>query len=187
LERQHFVFIAAAAAAFAALIGLAYYNPFQQSEGDENDSDVIKVRKGDQVFVRYSPSVVKMIQDLPNRNTVEVEVSSELQVTNLAGLRGEIRYTDMEITFVDDGEVETINDDDFKTIEYRFFPDTGNRTSYVYENVDFIADSTDSQVIVTVKPLSTTKVGELYTVRLLLHTGGAVDYAIGEKTIEIIP
>jgi hypothetical protein len=53
--------------------------------------------------------------------------------------------------------------------------------------VDFIADSTDSQVIVTVKPLSTAKVGELYTVRFLLHTGGAVDYAIGEKTIEIIP
>lgn len=185
MERQHFVFIAAVVVAFALLIVFSVYNPLQQSEGDENE--VIKVRKGDQVFVRYSPAVIKMIQDLPNRNTVEVEVSSELQVTNLAGLRGEIRYSDMEITFVDGGQVETINDNDFKTIEYRFLPDAGNRTRYVYENVDFIASSADSQVIVTVKPLSTAKVGELYTVKLFLRTGGVVDYAIGEKTIEIIP
>lgn len=83
--------------------------------------------------------------------------------------------------------METINDNDFKTIEYRFLPDAGNRTRYVYENVDFIANSADSQVIVTVKPLSSAKVGELYTVKLFLRTGGVVDYAIGEKTIEIIP
>lgn len=189
LERQYIVFIAAAAAAFGALIGLYYYNPFQQSEGEENGSnpDVIKARKGQEVFVRYSPTVVKMIQDLPNKNAMEVEVSSELQVTNLAGLRGEIRYTDMEITYVEDGEVETINENDFKTIAYRFYPDKGNKTSYVYENVDFVAKAVDSQVIVAVKPLSTATVGEQYSVRLILDTGGIVNYAIGEKMIEIIP
>lgn len=187
MERQYIIFIIAAGAAFAALIGLAYFNPFQQSEGEENDNpNVINARKGQEVHVRYSPAVVKMIQDLPNKNTVEVEVSSELQVTNLAGLRGEIRYADIEITYVEKDEVETISGDNFKTIEYRWLPDAGNKTSYVYENVDYIAKATDSQVIVTVKPLSTAKVGEEYTVRLVLHTGGIVSYEIGEKTIKIV-
>jgi hypothetical protein len=46
LERQYIVFIIAVGAAFAALIGFAFYNPFQQSEGEENSSaDVIKVKK----------------------------------------------------------------------------------------------------------------------------------------------
>jgi hypothetical protein len=189
LERQYLVFIVAAAAGFAALIVFGFFNPLQQSEGDEdgNGSDVIKARKGEQVFLRYSPAVVKLIQDLPNRNTVEVEVSSELHSTNLAGLGGEIRYTDMEITYVEDGQEETIDAKDFNTIEYRFFPDTGNKTRYVYENVDYIAKTTESQVIVAVRPLSTAEVGEQYTVRLLLHTGGIVNYAIGEKIIEIVP
>jgi hypothetical protein len=112
LERQYIVFIIAAGAAFAALIGFAFYNPFQQSEGEENEngSDVIKVKKGQTAYVRYSSSVVKMIQDLPNKNTVEVEVSSELQVTNLAGLNGEIRYSEMNIKWIDDGKEETISD-----------------------------------------------------------------------------
>lgn len=70
MERQHIVFIIAAGAAFAALIGLAYYNPFQPSEGEEDD-DVIEARKGQQVFVRYSPSVVKMIQDLPTKTLLK--------------------------------------------------------------------------------------------------------------------
>jgi hypothetical protein len=187
LERQHYVFIAAAAAAFAALVVFGLYNPFQQSEGDDNASDVIKAKKGQEVFVRYSPTVVKMIQDLPNKNSLEVEVSSELQVTNLAGLRGEIRYPDMEITYVQGGKVETINDDDFKTIEYRFYPDRDNKTKYIYENVDFIAKAQDSQVIVAVKPLSSAEVGEQYTVRMVLHTGGVVGYQINEKIIELVP
>lgn len=162
MERQHIVFIIAAGAAFAALIRLAHYNPFQPSE-EEEDDDVIEARKGQQVFVRYSPSVVKMIQDLPTRNTVEVEVSSELQVTNLAGLNGEVRYSDMEITYVQEGKVETISEENFKTVEYRWFPDAGNRTSYVYENVDYIARGVDSQVVVAVKPLPEAKVGDEYT------------------------
>lgn len=184
MERQHFVFVVSAAAAFAALVLFAFYNPLQQSEGE--DAGVIKAKKGEQVFVRYSSSVIKMIQNLPNRNTVEVEVSSELQVTNFAGLKGEVRYPDMEITFVQGGEVETINDDHFRSIEYRFYPDTGNKTKYVYENVEYIAKADDSQLVVAVKPLSTAKVGEQYLVRLLLHTGSAVDYAIEDKVIEII-
>ena len=186
MERQYLVFIVAAAVGFAALIGFAFYNPFQQSEG-EDGPDVIKAKKGEQVFVRYSSAVVKMIQDLPSRGSAEVEVSSELQVTNLAGLNGEIRYSKMEITYVEKGQEETIDEKDFNTIEYRFFPDTGNKTSYVYENVDYIAKATNSQVIVAIRPLSTAEVGEQYTVRLLLHTGGIVNYAIGEKIIEIVP
>jgi hypothetical protein len=51
----------------------------------------------------------------------------------------------MEIIYVEDGEVETINDDDyFDTIEYRFNPDTGNKTRYVYENADFTTRSKDA-------------------------------------------
>jgi hypothetical protein len=186
LERQYVIFAAAAAAAFAALIVFGLFNPLQQSEGDDGPS-VIKAKKGEQVFVRYSPSVVKMIQDLPMINSVEVEVSSELQNTNLAGLGGQIRYDDMEITYIQNGKVENVNDNDFKTIEYRFFPDSGNKTKYVYENVQFVANSVDSQVIVAVKPLSSAKVGEHYTVNLVLRTGGAVDYQIAEKTIEVVP
>jgi hypothetical protein len=185
LERQYIVFSAAAAGAFAALILFAFYNPLQASEGDS--PDLIKAKKGEETFVRYSSAVIKLIQNLPDRNSVEVEVSSELQVTNLAGLRGQVRYTDMEITYVDDGVVETINDDDFGSIEYRFSPDTGNKTTYVYDNVDFLASAQDAQLIVAIEPLSTAKVGEHYTVKLVLHTGGLVSYGIDEKVIEIVP
>jgi hypothetical protein len=184
LERQYIVFSAAAAGAFAVLILLAFYNPLQASEGDS--PDLIKAKKGEETYVRYSPAVIKLIQDLPNKNSVEVEVSSELQVTNFAGLSGQVRYTDMEITYVDDGVVKTINDDDFGSIEYRFRPDTGNKTTYVYENADFLASSQDAQLIVAIEPLSSAKVGDHYTVKLVLHTGGLVSYAIDEKVIEIV-
>jgi hypothetical protein len=42
---------------------LAFYNPLQQYEGDENGggSDVVKAKKREQAFVRYSPAIVKMI------------------------------------------------------------------------------------------------------------------------------
>ena len=186
MERQYVIFAAIAAAAFAALIFFGLFNPLQQSEGGNDEGpSVIKAKRGEQVFIRYSPSVVKMIQDLPNKNSVEVQMSSELQNTNFAGIGGQVRYSDMEITYVQKGKVETVNDNDFKTIEYRFFPDSGNKTKYVYENVDFTANSADSQVIVAVKPLSSAKVGEHYTVNLVLRTGGVVDYQIAEKTIEI--
>jgi hypothetical protein len=188
LERQYIIFIAVAGAAFAALIVLAFYNPLQQSGGDGgNASDVIKAKKGQQVFVKYSSTVVSMIQNLPDTNSLELDVSSELQVTNLAGLNGEIRYPNMEITYVQKGKEETVSEKDFKTIEYRFFPDIGNKTKYVYENVDYIAKADNTQVVVTVKPLSSAKVGEHYTVKMVLHTGGIVNYGIGEKTIEIVP
>jgi hypothetical protein len=187
LERQHIIFAIAAGAAFAALVALAYFNPFQQSEGTDKESPgVINVKKGQETFVRYSPSVVRMIQDLPDKNMVEVEVSSELQVTSLSGLRGEISYTDMEITYVRKGVVETIDKDEFESIEYRWSPDAGNTTKYVYENVDFVARSTDSQLVVTVTPLSMAKVGDEYTIKLVLRTGGIVSYQIDEKTIKIV-
>jgi hypothetical protein len=184
LEREHFIFIAVAAAAFAALLLFAFYNPFQQTESDKG---LIKVKKGDQAYVRYSSAVVKRIQDLPDKNSVEVEVSSELQVTNLGGLNGEVRYTDMTITWAEEGEEKNINDDDFKSIEYRFLPDIGNKTRYVYENADYITKADGSQLIVAIKPLSSAKVGEQYTVSLILHTGGLVDYQIAEKIVEVVP
>lgn len=189
LERQHIIFIAAAAAAFGALIVFGLFNPLQRSEGDADDtgSEVIKVREGETAFVRYSSSVVKLLQDLPDNNEVEVRVSSELQVVNFAGLNGEVRYPEMTIKWIEKGNQEEISEDDFKTIEYRFLPDKGNSTSYVYEDVDYIAKATNAQLLVAVKPLSTAKVGDKYTVELLMHTGGAVSYAISDKIIEIVP
>ncbi|HXG07385.1 MAG TPA: hypothetical protein VNI77_08690 [Nitrososphaera sp.] len=195
MERQHTIFIAVTAAAFGALVVLGFFfKPLQRIEGDDDstsgvnsNNDVIKVRKGQTAHVRYSPTVVKMIQDLPENNEVEVRVSSELQLVNFAGLNGELRYRDMTIKWVENGIQETISETDFKTIEYRFLPDRGNSTSYVYEDVDYIAKATNAQLVVSVKPLSTAKVGDRYTVSLLMHTGSAVSYAIGDKTIEIVP
>ena len=182
------IFIIVAGAAFAALIGLAYFNPFQSSAGDDNDGpDVIKVKKGQTAFVRYSSTVVKMIQDLPTHNDVEIQVSSELQVINFGGLNGQITYPEMTIEWVQNGEVESISEKDFKTIEYRFLPDKGNTTSYTYENVDYIAKATNAQAVVSIKPLSTAKVGEQYVVKFIMHTGGSVGYAIDDKIIEIVP
>ena len=189
MERQHIIFAAVAAAAFAALIVFANYNPLRQSNGNDNGgvSDVIKAKKGQEVFIRYSAALINRIQSLPTKNSVEVEVSSELHNSRLAGIRGNLTYSDMTITFVRGGEKETITDEIFKTIEYRFLPDAGNKTSYVYENVRYVAQSQDSQVVLAVKPLSTAKVGEHYTVKLILHTGGIVDYKVSERVIEIIP
>lgn len=185
MERQYLIFIGAAAAAFTLLIVFAFYNPLQALESKEN-SDIIKVRKGEEVYIHYSPSTVKKIQDLPDRNRVDVEVSSELHNTNFAGLRGEVKYADMSVTFVRRGEVETVTADEFQSIEYRFLPDAGNKTTYSYEDVDFIANSEQSQLVVAVKPLTTAEVGDQYTVKLYLRTGGIVDYAIAEKTIEMV-
>lgn len=189
MERQYIVFIAAAAAVFGALVVFGLFNPLQQSEGDTTDTgnETIKVRKGETAFVRYSPAVVKLLQDLPNSNEVEVRVSSELHVVNFAGLNGEVRYPEMNIKWIEDGEEETINEKDFRTIEYRFLPDKGNTTSYVYEDVDYIAKATNAQLVVSVKPLSTASVGHKYNVELILHTGGVVSYAVNDKIIEIVP
>lgn len=189
MERQYIVFIAAAAGVFAALVVFGLFNPLQQSEGDAPDTgnETIKVKKGGTAFVRYSPAVVKLMQDLPNNNEVEVRVSSELQVVNFAGLNGEVRYPEMNIKWIEDGEEETISEKDFKTIEYRFLPDKGNTTSYVYEDVDYIAKATNAQLVVAVKPLSTASVGDKYNVELVMHTGGIVSYAISDKIIEIVP
>ena len=187
MERQHLIFISAAAAVFAILIVFAFYNPLQWLQAEEEEeSEVIKIRKGEQANIQYSPQTVRRIQDLPDRNRVEVEVSSELHVDNFAGLRGEVRYSDMSVTFVRRGEVETVSADEFRSIEYRFLPDAGNTTTYAYENMDFVARSTDSRLVVTVESLNTADVGDRYTVKLYLRTGGLVDFAIAEKIVEII-
>jgi hypothetical protein len=186
LERQHFIFISAAAAAFAILLVFAFYNPLQGLQAEPEGSEVIKVKKGEEVNITYSPQTVRRVQDLPDRNRVDIQVSSELHVDNFAGLRGEIRYSDMSVTFVRRGEVETVSADEFRSIEYRFLPDAGNRTTYSYEDVEFIAQSEESRIVVTVEPLNTAKVGDQYTIKLYLRTGTAVDFAIAEKTVEII-
>lgn len=190
MERQHIVFIAVAAAAFAALIGLAYFNPFQQTVdgGEEDDgSDIIRVREGEEARVRYSVKVAQMIHDLPTKNALEVRVSSELVVTNVAGLMGQFTYDNYEITYVEDGQEETVTPEEFRTIEYRYNPDRGNTTKYIYNNVDYNIRSEDSQLMVVVKPLDHVKPGERYTVELILHTGTPVGYSINEKIIEIVP
>lgn len=184
------MFIAVTAAAFAALVGLAYFNPFQQTVdgGEEGDGpDIIRVRKGEEARVRYSVNVANMIHDLPTKNALEVRVSSELVVTNVAGLSGQFVYDDYEITYVEDGQEETVTPEEFRTIEYRYNPDRGNTTKYIYNNVDYIVRSEDSQLMVVVKPLNYVKPGERYTVGLILHTGSAVGYAINDKIIEIVP
>lgn len=185
LERQHIVFIAGAAAALSALVivGL-YFNPMK-TQGDESSS-VTKARIGQEVHIRYSKSVVGQIQNLPSKNNVTVEISSELQNTNLAGLRGEIRYTDMVISYVQNGEKEIVTDDVFPSIKYRFSPDPGNKTTYSYENVRFVATADDPQLLVSVVPLKAAELGERYTVKLIMDTGGLVKYAIAEKVIEIV-
>lgn len=189
MERQHIVFIAAAGAAFAALIVIGlYFNPLK-TDGSNNsgsNDNAIKARVGEKVNIKYSSATVKRIQDLPANNKLRVEVSSELHNTNLAGLKGEVRYSDMSITYVQKGKEETLDADQFKTIEYRFLPDPGNTTKYVYEDVRFITSSPDAQLVVTVVPLTTAKVGERYTVELVGNTGGIISYGYGEKTIEIV-
>ncbi len=187
MERQYLIFIAVAAAAFSALIVVGlFFNPLQ-TEGETDgskDRNVLEAKVGKEVYVRYSPNVIKMIQNLPQKNSLELEVSSELHNTNLAGLRGEVRYTDMTMEFFQNGEKEIVTDDDFDTIAYRFLPDAGNQTVYTYENVEFRAQSTDSQLIATFVPLSTAEVGQRYTVKLILDAG-ILNYAI-DRVIEIV-
>ncbi|MGI0014905.1 MAG: hypothetical protein ACREBU_15905, partial [Nitrososphaera sp.] len=76
-------------------------------------------------------------------------------------------------------------DDEFKTIAYRFLPDAGNQTVYTYENVEFRAQTTDSQLIATFVPLSTAEVGQKYTVKLILDAG-IINYGIEDRVIEIV-
>jgi len=185
------VFIAAAAAVFGALIIVGvFFNPIKTSAGNNNSGNeepgVIKAKIGKRVDIKYSANVIGMIQKLPSKNNLTLEVSSELHNTNLAGLLGEFRFSDEIITFVQNGKVESVSADTFKTIEYRFFPDQGNKTTYTYENVKFVSQSKDSQLVASFVPLSTAKVGDKYTVKLVLDTGGIIKYAIGEKTIEIV-
>jgi hypothetical protein len=185
LERQHIIFIAVAGAALGALVivGL-FFNPLQ-TKGDDSNS-VTKARIGQEVHIRYSKSVIAQIQNLPNKNNVTLQVSSELRNTNLAGLRGEIRYSDMVITYFQDGKEEIIKDDVFPTVEYRFAPDPGNKTTYSYENVRFTANADEPQLVVSIIPLKAAEVGERYTVKLIMDGGGPVKYAIAEKVIEIV-
>lgn len=185
LERQHIVFIASAAAALSALVivGL-YFNPMQ-SQGNDSNS-VTKAKIGQEVHIRYSKSVVSQIQNLPIKNNVTLEISSELKNTNLAGLRGEIRYSDMVITYFQNGEEEIIKDEIFPTIEYRFAPDLGNKTTYSYKNVRFTDTADNPQLVVSIVPLRAAEVGERYTVKLIMDSGGPVKYAIAEKVIEIV-
>lgn len=193
MERQHIVFIAAAAAIFGALVivGL-FFNPLKSdnsvagNNNSGNDPNVIKARIGYMIDIRYSPSVVSLIEKLPNRNNLTLEVSSQLHNTNLAGLKGEIRYTSELITYVQNGEKKVVNGDDFKSIEYRFAPDKGNTTTYAYRNVEYTSTGDNSQLVASFTPLSSAKVGDRYTVKLLLDAG-TINYAIGEKTIEMVP
>lgn len=192
LERQHFVFIAAAAAIFGALIVVGlFFNPLKSSNSastpSNDNNDAIKARIGNRVDIKYSSAVTGMLQKLPSRNNLTLEVSSELHNTNLAGLLGEIRFSDEIIKYVQNGKVESVSGRNFKTIEYRFSPDRGNMTNYTYEDVRFVPETNNSQLVASFIPLSTAKVGDHYTVKLILDTGGVVKYAIGEKTIEIVP
>lgn len=184
MERQYIVFIAAAGAGFAALliVGL-YFNPLRAEP--EDDTGVFEAKIGKAAYVRYSGNVIGLVQNLPDKNILRIEAPAELLNTNLAGLKGEFRYTDMTIKYVQNGEQEEISQRDFKTIQYRFLPDAGNMTSYTYRNVDFIAQATSAELIATFVPQSTAKVGDEYAVKIVLE-GGPVDIGIAEKTVRIV-
>ncbi|HEY8140373.1 MAG TPA: hypothetical protein VIE86_04755 [Nitrososphaera sp.] len=188
MERQYLIFIVAAAAAFGALIivGL-YFNPLLTGDSGDGNSDpnLIRARVGQEVYVRYSYNVVKMIQSLPANNNLELRAASELHNVNLGGLRGELRYADTMIEYVQNGEEERVSGADFKSIEFKFLPDSGNQTTYTYEDVTFNARATDSQLVATFVPLSTAKVGEKYPVKLVLDAG-LINYGIEDRVIEII-
>ena len=189
MERQYKIVTIVIAGLFAALIvaGLYIRPMLSEAESSGTSNEVIKAKIGQTVNIRYSNAVAEMIQNLPDRNNVTVITSSELHNTDLAGLRGQLRYADMVITYVQNGDVESVTDDAFSSIEYKFRPDRGNETRYAYENAQFTGLRDDSQLVATVTPLKSAKVGEHYTVELRLETGGNVNYAIGEKTIEIVP
>lgn len=188
MERQYVILVVGIAAALGAIVivGL-FFNPMQTQGENAVSNNVTKAKIGQEVYIRYSSSVIGRIQNLPSKNNVTVEVSSELHNTNLGGLRGEVRYTQKVISYVQNGKGETVTNDVFPTIEYRFAPDAGNKTTYSYENVRFVVKGVDPQLVVGVVPLKAAEVGERYTVKLILDTGGLVNYAIAEKIIEIVP
>lgn len=186
LERQYISFIAVAGAAFAALIVVGlFFNPLQAQPEDPDDAGITEAEIGKATYVRYSAGVVKLVQDLPEKNILRIEAPSELLNTNLGGLRGEFRYTEMEIEYVQNGKVEEISETDFKTIQYRFLPDAGNVTSYTYRNVDFIAQATNAELIATFVPLSTARAGQEYPVKIILE-GGPVDIGVEEKIVKVV-
>jgi hypothetical protein len=185
LERQYLIFIAAAAAGFAALIVVGlFFNPLQAAE-DPADSKFIEAEIGKTAYVRYSAGVIKLVQGLPEKNILRIEAPSELLSTNLGGLKGELRYTGMTISYVQNGEQEEIEEQDFKTVQHRFLPDAGNMTSYTYRNVDFIPQATSAELIASFIPLDTAKVGDEYPVKIVLE-GGPVDIGVEEKVIKIV-
>jgi hypothetical protein len=194
LERQHIVFIAAAAAIFGALIVVGlFFNPLKSDSSvagnnndTSNDPNVIKARIGYRLDIRYSSAVVGLIEKLPSKNNLTLEVSSQLHNTNLAGLKGEIRYTGELITYVQNGEKKTVKGDDFSSVQYRFAPDKGNMTTYSYQNVEYTSTGDNSQLVTSFVMMPSAKVGDRYTVKLLLDAG-TINYAIGEKTIEVVP
>jgi len=191
------VFIVAAAAIFGALIVVGvFFNPLKSNSSiagnssnntnTNNDPNIIKARIGYKLNIRYSSNVVSLIEKLPSRNNLTLEVSSPLHNTDLAGLNGEINYTGESITYVQNGEERTISGNDFSNIQYRFAPDKGNMTTYSYQNVKYTTSGDNNQLVASFMPLPSAKVGDRYTVKLLLDAG-IVNYSIGEKTIEIVP
>jgi hypothetical protein len=187
LERQYLIFIAAAGAGFGALIivGL-FFNPLQAAQDNSSpDTRVVEAEVGKTAYVRYSSGVIGLVQKLPEKNILRIEAPSELLNTDLAGLRGEFRHTSMTISFVQNGELEEIDEKDFKTIQYKFLPDAGNMTSYTYRNVDFNAQATSAQLIASFVPLSTAKVGQEYPVKIILE-GGPADIGVEEKIVRVV-
>jgi hypothetical protein len=187
LERQYLIFIAAAGAGFAALlvVGL-FFNPLQAEPNNQpTETGVIEAEVGKTAYVRYSSGVIRLVQNLPERNILRIEAPSELLNTNLAGLKGEFRYSAMTISYVQKGKQEEISETDFKTVQYRFLPDAGNVTSYTYRNVDFTAQATSAELIAAFVPLSTARAGEEYPVRIILE-GGPADIAVDEKKIKVV-
>ncbi len=185
MERQYLIFISAAAAGFAALVVVGlFFNPLQAAEGPK-DSKIIEAEIGKTAYVRYSSGVIGLVQGLPEKNILRIEAPSELLSTNLGGLKGELRYNGMTISYVQNGEQKEIEEKDFKTVQYGFLPDAGNMTSYTYRNVDFTAHATSAELIASFIPLDTAKVGDEYPVKIVLE-GGPVDLGINEKIIRIV-
>jgi hypothetical protein len=129
--------------------------------------------------------VVTLVQKLPDKNLVTIQAPSQLFNNNLAGLKGQITYSDMTIHYVQNGKPEEVGEKDFKTIQYRYLPDVGNVTKYTYSNVAFNAYTTSSEIVATFVPLSTAKVGDEYPVKMILE-GGPADIGIDEKIIKIV-
>lgn len=186
MERQYVIFIIAAGASFAALlvIGL-FFNPLQAQPEDSDEDGIIEAEIGKAADVRYSSGFIRQIQNLPDKNILRIEAPSELLNTNLGGVKGELRYSEMTIKYFQNGKLEQVSERDFETIQYRFLPDAGNVTSYTYRNVDFLAQATSAELIATFVPLSTAEVGREYPVKIILE-GGPVDIGIQEKIIKIV-